>query len=105
MAAPPFVPVDPVDRPRSYESPDHVPDAWTGERPAALGGRQPSGARLGNQGPDQGYALLLAERFRDRVQVTEGERVDDALTGCLGLALRRASIFGRAPVVLSLIHI
>lgn len=99
MAAPPFVPVDPVDRPRAYESPTHVPDSWTGGRPAAVGGRQPSGARLGYQGPDQGYALLLAERFRDRVQVTEGERVDDAITGCLGVALRRASIFGRAPVV------
>lgn len=29
----------------------------------------------------------------------EGEHHDDALAGCLGVALRRASIFGRAPVI------
>jgi len=29
-------------------------------RPAEVQGRQPTGARLGFQGPDQGYALTLA---------------------------------------------
>lgn len=99
MAAPPFVPIDPVDRPRSYASPAYVPDPWTADRPAAIGGRQPSGTRLGYQGPDQGYALLLAARLRDQVAVTADEHVDDAIQGCLGVALRRASLFGRAPVM------
>ena len=99
MAAPPFVPVDPVDRPRTYGSPAHVPSAWSGARPGAVVGRQPDGPSLGYQGPDQGYALLLSERVRDRVQVRQGERVDDALAGCLVVALRRASSFGRAPVI------
>jgi hypothetical protein len=75
-------------------------------RPGDLDGRQPEGPRLGNQGPDQGYALSLAERLRPRVRVQEGERVDDAMAGCLGLGLRRASLFGRAPVIhdLTLAH-
>lgn len=99
MAAPQFVPVDPMARPRSYGSPDHVPAPWKADRPAAIAGRQPSGSRLGSPGPDQGYALLLAERIRPRVVVAAGESVDDALAGCLGVALRRASLFGRAPVI------
>jgi hypothetical protein len=99
MAAPQFVPVDPVDRPRSYESPAYVPAPWSAERPAGISGRQPVGTRLGFPGPDQGYALLLAERVRPRVQVSSGESVDDALAGCLGVALRRAALYGRAPVI------
>jgi len=43
--------------------------------------------------------LSLAERLRPRVRVTSGESVDDAIQGCIGIALRRASHFGRAPVI------
>jgi len=99
MAAPPFVPVDPTAKPRTYSSPAHVPDSWCADRPADIVGRQPEGPQLGKQGPDQGYALALAERLRDRVVVADGEVVDDALAGCLGIALRRASLYGRAPVM------
>ena len=28
-----------------------------------------------------------------------GESTDDAITGCLGIALKRASLFGRAPTI------
>ncbi|NBY58329.1 MAG: hypothetical protein EBQ57_08575 [Actinobacteria bacterium] len=55
--------------------------------------------RLGHPGPDQGYVLSLAERMRPRVKVTSGESVDDAIQGCIGIALRRASVYGRAPVI------
>ena len=99
MAAPQYVPVSPVDKPRSYESPDHVPESWRADRPAEITGRQPEGAQLGYQGPDQGYGLLLAERLRKRLHMQSGEIVDDAIQGCLGVALRRASIFGRAPTI------
>ena len=92
-------PVSPVDKPRTYESPDHVPEAWRADRPADLAGRQPAGAQLGYQGPDQGYGLLLAERFRDRLQLQQAEAADDAIQGSLGVALRRASMFGRAPTI------
>lgn len=99
MAAPKFSPVAPLDDARGYESPDHVPEPWTADRPAELTGRQPTGARLGFQGPDQGYALTLAARLRPEVMVQRGESVDDAVAGCTDVALRRASLYGRAPVI------
>lgn len=99
MAAPKFSPVDPLDDARGYESPDHIPDPWLAVRPGDLVGRQPAGARLGSQGPDQGYALKLAARVRPELQVQVGEDVDDALAGCTAIGLRRASLFGRAPVI------
>jgi hypothetical protein len=99
MAAPKFSPVTPLDRTRGYESPDHVPDPWHADRPAEVRGRQPIGARLGSQGPDQGYALRLAEMVRPEVRVQDGESVDDALSGCTATGLRRASLYGRAPVI------
>ncbi len=99
MAAPKHTPIDPTDRPRAYASPDFVPGAWSNTRKASITGRQPRAERLGHPGPDQGYVLVLAERMRPRIKVTTGESIDDAIQGCIGIALRRASHFGRAPVV------
>lgn len=99
MAAPKFAPVSPVDDSRVYSSPDIVPGSWKPNRPGDLRGFQPEGARLGFQGPDQGFALKIADGFRDRLQLQPGEHAADAIQGCLGIALRRASIFSRAPVV------
>ena len=82
MAAPRFAPVPTAEPARSYDSPDHVPDAWEPGRPGEIDGRQPAGERLGYQGPDQGYVITLAERARGRVRVQAGESVDDALRGC-----------------------
>ena len=99
MAAPKFAPVSTTDVVRTYESPEHVPNSWSPDRPAEIQGRQPTGERLGYQGPDQGYVLTLSERFRTKIVVTTGESVNDAIRGCINIALRRASLFGRAPVV------
>ncbi|HEX4981647.1 MAG TPA: hypothetical protein VFV63_08115 [Ilumatobacteraceae bacterium] len=99
MAAPKFVPTLPTDSPRGYGSPDHVPDTWMPDRPGELDGAQPRGPQLGTQGPDQGYALKLANRLRPSLRLQPGERADDAVRGCLGIALRRASLFGRAPII------
>ena len=99
MAAPKFVPTLPTDAPRSYDSPDHVPESWKPVRPGDIEGPQPHGPLLGTQGPDQGYALRLANRIRPTLRLQHGERADDAVRGCLGIALRRASLFGRAPVI------
>jgi len=99
MAAPKFARVPQSEGVRAYESPEYVPEAWTPDRPAEIEGRQPEGMRLGYQGPDQGYAFTLAERFRGRMHAGEGVSVDDAMLGSLNIALRRASLFGRAPVV------
>jgi hypothetical protein len=98
VAAPEFVPVKPMEDVRAYSSPPRRPESWTPERPGDLLGAQPRGARFGSQGPDQGYALLLVERFRSKLFLGDGEHFDDVAAGCLGIALKRASLLGRAPV-------
>lgn len=99
MAAPKFAPLSPTDSPRAYASPDHVPDGWLPDRPGEITGLQPRGDRLGSQGPDQGFALRIVRRLEPEIRLQPGERVDDAVRGSLGIALRRASMFSRAPVV------
>lgn len=69
------------------------------DRPADIVGFQPQGDQLGYQGPDQGYAIKLANGFGDRLHLQPGEHRADAIKGCLGIGLRRASLFSRAPVI------
>ena len=100
MAAPKFSPVAPLDDARGYESPDHVPDAWTADRPAELAGppaeRRP--ARLPGARP--GLRPLAGRPAPARgPSCSRASRVDDALSGCTAVALRRASLYGRAPVI------
>ncbi|MEQ8718826.1 MAG: hypothetical protein RIE08_14535 [Acidimicrobiales bacterium] len=98
MAQPQFVPKAPDPR-RHYASPPRRPESWRAQRPGDLGGAgQPEGPGLGNQGPDQGYALRLARLMRDELILADGEHVDDVVAGCLGVATKRASLLGRAPV-------
>jgi hypothetical protein len=101
MAAPEYVPVPPTQKVRlPWESPDHVPAPWTLDRPAEVAfGRQPVGPRLGYPGPDIGYALTLLPRIRPEIRMAPGEHVEDADAGCSAIAMRRAAIFGRAPVI------
>lgn len=99
MAAPRYAPTPVTEPARAYESPEHVPAAWVPGRRAEIEGLQPAGSRLGYQGPDQGYVITLAKRAEPRVRVQPGESVDDALRGCSLIALKRASLFGRAPMV------
>jgi len=99
MAAPEYVPHPPTDKPRVYASPPWDGDAWLADRPGELDDHQPLGPRLGYPGPDQGFALKLAEQFRDKLVLTPGEHAADAISGCTAVALKRASLFGRAPMV------
>ncbi len=99
MAAPEYVPVKPIDDVRTYESPPRRPDPWLATRPGDLDGNNPRGTRFGNMGPDQGYGLVLAKRFVDQLHLETGENADDAIEGALSVALKRASILGRAPVI------
>ncbi len=97
MAAPEFVPAKPLDEVRTYHSPPRRPQSWRAERPGDIPGDQPQGDGLGVPGPDQGYALKLADEVF-RPKLIHGEvHVDDAIAGCLGIALKRAALFGRAP--------
>ena len=99
MAAPKFTPTTAIGDITSYRSPDVVPDPWTPDRPGDLAGRQPTGPRLGYQGPDQGYALTLASRLEPHLVLSDNEHASDAVAGCTAVALRRASMYGRAPVI------
>jgi hypothetical protein len=98
MAAPKFAPAGPRES-HYYTSPDVVPERWTPDRPGIVDGLQPVGRRLGAQGPDQGFGMSLARRRAADVRVSAPVSVDDALRGCLTIALRRASLYSRAPVV------
>jgi hypothetical protein len=98
VSAPNYVPSKPgLDK--YYDSPPRRGDSWRAERPGDLRNGHPEGAGLGHQGPDQGYALKLVGRFADRVHLADGERWEDAAAGCVLVALKRASLFGRAPVI------
>lgn len=99
MAAPKFAPMPAVHDTRAYASPEHVPDSWVPERPGEIFGLQPHGDRLGAPGPDQGFALTIARHLEPEIRLQPGERLDDAVRGCLPIGLRRASLFSRAPVV------
>jgi hypothetical protein len=99
MAAPEYVPVKPMDDVRTYESPPRRPGSWLATRPGDLRGENPHGDRFGNPGPDQGYALVLARRLSERLHLEAGEQEDDVVAGCVGVALKRASLLGRAPVI------
>lgn len=102
MAQPDYVPVAPADRVRQTE---RLPPArpWTTSRPGEIRGlRPPAGESFGSPGPDQGYALRLAAHLEPRVVLAGDERLEDAVAGCVAVALKRASLFGRAPVVYDL---
>jgi hypothetical protein len=103
MAAPKFSPVAPSARATYYRSPEHVPATWMPDRPGVVDGFQPVAPGLGAQGPDQGFALRIAAQLKPKLKMQPGEHPDDVVRGCLGVALRRASMFSRAPVVHDLV--
>jgi hypothetical protein len=100
VAAPEHVPVDRTRPVRGYESPPRLAESWRADRPGEVVQHgQPDGDRFGHQGPDQGYALRLARHFEGQLTLTSGEHERDALAGAVAVALKRASMFGRAPVI------
>ena len=102
MTQPNFVPIVEADQVRrAYRL--RVPGIWTQSRPSEVRGpSQPAGFKLGSPGPDQGFALKLARRFEDRLQLAPGESAEDAMAGCTAVAMRRCARFGRAPAVYDL---
>ena len=42
---------------------------------------------------------MIARRLAPELELQPGEAEDDVIQGCLAVALKRASLFGRAPVV------
>ncbi len=99
MTQPKFAPIMEQHEVREFQR-IGVPAPWTPHRPGESR-PTPDPARqagLGNPGPDQGYALDLAARFRDALMLEGDERSEDVMAGAVAVALRRASIFGRAPI-------
>ncbi|MEZ5139615.1 MAG: hypothetical protein R2711_12865 [Acidimicrobiales bacterium] len=75
-----------------------------GAGPARRAGHQRRPARRrrrphGRPGPDQGYLLKLVPLLRDELVLADGEDRRDAEAGGVAIALKRASLFGRAPIV------
>lgn len=103
MAAPPFIPKNPNHRPRSYSSPPGREFSWDASRPAELvdDADQPQVALkgTGEPGPDSGYAFKFLALLRDQLVLAKGEDRRDAEAGGLAIALKRASIFGRSPIL------
>ena len=99
MAQPPYVPHAAGATARHYTSPPQRQGGWRADRPGELAdGPLPAGEGFGYQGPDQGYALRLARRFVPRLQLRAGEKARDVVAGCVTVAMKRASLFGRAPI-------
>lgn len=96
MAAPDYVPSK--RQIKVHSVPNSNRGSWTADRPGELDGRQPSATGLGSAGPDQGYAYTLAEHFDDRLYLSDLNK-EDVISGCVALAIKRASLFGRAPVI------
>ncbi len=95
MAAPDFVPTDRSQVVRGYHSPPRRIRSWSANRPGDLDAGQPSGARLGAQGPDQGFAFKLVDQFD--LKLGRVHR-DDAVAACVAIATKRAAAFGRGPM-------
>ena len=103
MAQPPYVPHAPAATAPHYSSPPQRRGGWRADRPGELAeGPQPAGDGFGHQGPDQGYALRLARDFTPQLRLHDGEKAGDVVAGCVMVALKRASLFGRAPVAADL---
>ena len=99
MTQPSYVPIVEADQVRpAYRL--RTPDDWRQGRVAELRNpNMPRGREMGTPGPDQGYAMLLADDlFAERVVTSDGVRVEDALAGCVVVASARAALYGRAPV-------
>lgn len=98
MTQPKFAPIAQEDEVRpAYRL--EPPAPWRAARPGELRPAARVTVRGGGvPGPDQGYALHLARLFEDRLVLRPGERADDVLAGAVAIGLRRASLYGRAPV-------
>jgi len=104
MPTDPFVAPELDDRPRQETNlaPGvHLPaaQAWRADRPGDLVAGQPTGNLLGRPGPNVGYAVMLAGRLRDSLQLAPHEHQADALAVIAELGMKRSAAYGRAPTM------
>ena len=104
MTQPEYVPIAGADRVRDSEQMP-PPERFHATRPAEIRrGVQPRGAAFGQPGPNLGYGLKLAGRFKDRLRVERDEILDDVVAGCFAVGTKRASFFSRAPTIYDFEH-
>jgi hypothetical protein len=99
MTQPKFAPIQEADEVREVlrlpPPPPWVPHRPADFRPSPQQAHRPN---TGVPGPDQGYALALAQRFDERLRLSDAEHADDVLAAAVAIAMRRAALYGRAPV-------
>lgn len=98
MAAPEFVPSTGSSA-KHYVAPHRQLGNWSADRPGEVTGPSAGGKALGAQGPGQGFVYKLFSVFDAEMHLAEGEHRSDVDEGCSGVALKRASLFHRSPVV------
>lgn len=96
MGQQPNIELEIADLPRPRPKPDPA-RAWVPSRPGELGGPEDMkwGNGFGTNGPDAGYALLLAKQ-RD-LDLADGEHRENADAAVAAVAAARSSLFGRGP--------
>lgn len=62
----------------------------------------PQGGLYGNHGPDIGYAYRLVHMVSDKLHLAAGESRHDVEGGGIAVAMRRAALCGRAPILADL---
>jgi hypothetical protein len=97
VAVDPFVASRIEDAPRAKPAPGPA-FRWEAARPGdSTAPEEWDGALFGTPGPDHGYALTLAERFRGRLRLGRHEHRVDAEAVAAEIGMRRAAEAGRAP--------
>ena len=104
MTQPSFVPVVEADQVRrAYQL--HVPATWTASRPSEVTGtRAAAGFVPGHPRSRPGVRPEAGPPVRGPSRAAPRRAAEDAVVGCTAVAMRRAALFGRAPVVHDLTH-
>lgn len=106
MSTQDFISPNRIDHPRhdqnmpeGNETP--VPKSWKASRPGYVGlaKRKETDMLLGNAGPNVGYAMKLSHRQSGEFFLVDHENRHDVEILIAEIAMRRASNFGRAPMI------
>ena len=102
MTQPDYVPVASGSQLREVES-LAIAEGWTPSRPSELAPLKVSaveqGTMLGTPSPDSGFALKLARIRVHKLELAEGEHGEDVERAVAAIAIKRAALFSRAPVI------
>ncbi|NNN10742.1 MAG: hypothetical protein HKL83_02655 [Acidimicrobiaceae bacterium] len=98
MTQPDYVPIAESEEVRKFWVQPASPEAGVVKASQLSLPDQHRGDRRGSPGPDMGYALKLGQRLKGTLELSPHEHEEDAIAAVVALAMKRASLFGRAPV-------